>query len=643
MADDQVIPTDAANPLAANPVAANPLAAAPATHGIMGDFVFGGIESDDTRMLAVERARWSGLRHEYALQPRDPRPGEPVTLTVTAGPDTPVNHVVAYVTSDNREPLGHRGVASVGTAFAFTRSGVRWESVIWSFVDEWQVTLPALPADTVVRYVIQGWLGEAEDAPSYWSREIAIDGSLDPITHYAYVVDEEEVPAWARQAVVYQVFVDRFRDHRRPLEAHTEMEPEALRDFWGGTLRGLIESLDWLQALGVDVLWPTPFFATPTYHGYDTTDYYQVDPRFGTNDDLRELVQQAHARGMRVILDLVVNHTSLDFAPFVAALANPKAPERDWFSWGPQYTHGYRTFFNVRSMPQLNLDHPAAREAMCDVARYWLREYDVDGYRLDYAAGPSHAFWSYFRRACRAAKSDCWLFGEVTRAGDILRAYSGRLDGCLDFGFAREVRRLANNPDVTLGHFAAWYTGSRNFFGSGFNLPSFLDNHDMNRFLWAVQGDRRKLRFGIALLLALGDSPILYYGTEVAQGQPRAKGPWREESRHPMPWNPAHQDAEVLAHTRAWIATRRAHPVLAQGSNRTLLLDEARRTWLLERSGSGERLLVAVNAGEVSQRVALPDDAPGVAWRDEQGTLHRGTLGLPAWSVALLTQPAPVG
>jgi len=632
-------------PVHAGEPAALPASQAVTNYGIMDDFVFGGIESDDHRLLATERARWSGLRHAYALSPRDPRPGDAVTLTVTCGPDVPVDHVVAYVTTDNRLPAGSRGSATVGTACAFTRTGVHWEPLIWSYVEEWQVTLPAQPAGTVVRYVIEGWLGDlqtpaagaaATGGHSVWCREQTLDGHVEPVTQYAFVVDEEAPPGWAREAVVYQIFVDRFRDHRRSPEAHADLQADELRHFWGGTLRGIIDSLDWIAALGANVIWTTPFFVTPSYHGYDITDYYSVDPRFGSNDDLRELVQQAHARNIRVVLDLVVNHTSLDFAPFRTAVSDEQAPERAWFSFGPQHRHGYRTFFNVHTMPQLNLDHPEAREFVCDIARFWLREYDVDGYRLDYAAGPSHAFWSYFRRECRAVKPDCWLFGEVTRAGEMLRTYAGRLDGCLDFGFAREVRRLARDPAATVGHFAAWYERNRRFFGQEFSLPSFLDNHDMNRFLWAVGGDRWKLLMGIGLLMGLGDSPIVYYGTEVGQGQPRAKGDHREESRHPMRWVPSMQDAEMLASTRRWIAARRAHPALIDGLSRTLLLDDVRRLWLLERSTESDRVLLALNAGDAPQQLTLPEERNGSGWRDLEGTVHHGKISLPAWSVSLL-------
>ncbi|MEZ4716889.1 MAG: alpha-amylase family glycosyl hydrolase [Caldilineaceae bacterium] len=118
--------------------------------------------------------------------------------------------------------------------------------------------------------------------------------------------------------------------------------------------------MDYIADLGVTALWLSPFFKTSFYHGYDTVDFYTVDPRFGTNDDVRALVDAAHARGLRVILDFVANHVGTGFAPFAAAAADPADPHRAWFSFGPEYKHGYRSFFDVAAMPQLDTDHPDA-------------------------------------------------------------------------------------------------------------------------------------------------------------------------------------------------------------------------------------------------------------------------------------------
>jgi len=599
----------------------------------MEDFIFGGIERDEEALNAAERNRWRGIRHLHAIQPLDPRPGQPVTITVFVGPDVNIDQVSAYVSSDDHYPTGRRGVAEHGFSVALQRVQIQWQPLIWNYVEIWQAQLPAQPTGTRVHYCVEGWCSY-DATVSVWSREPNLERTAEQPALYGYHVDEFETPRWAHEAITYHIFVDRFTGVENRWLTAAE-----LNSFTGGTLRGVIDQLDYLVDLGVTVLWLSPIFRTPTYHGYDTSDYFTVDPRFGTNDDLRELVTIAHARGLRVLLDFVANHTSVEFAPFVEAQHNPASAYRDWFSFDPVYKHGYRGFFDEASMPQLDTDHPAVRHFLINAARYWLREYDVDGYRLDYAAGPSHAFWSEFRAACRQVKPDCWLFGEVTLAGDALRTYTGRLDGCLDFAFARNVRLLcaSTQPAITIGQFANAIERGRAFFSaagdaSNFTLPTFIDNHDMNRFLWMVGNDKDRLRLAAGLLFALGGSPVIYYGTEVGLSQPRPKGPWREEARHPMLWGAA-QDQALLADFKAWIRVRRQHPALAYGGFITHLLDALRRLWLLERAYADDRVLVAINAGEQPQRVELPE---GDFQKLDQATV-RGTIMLPGLSCTILT------
>ena len=605
-----------------------------ATETVMEDFVFGGIEADQTQIVAGERQRRTGLRHRYQLSPRDPLPGEAVTITLYSGPELNIDTVTAYVTIDGRLPAGQRGQVAMGFAVNLTMTDVQWEPLLWDYVTVWQGTLPPQPEGTFVQYVIEGWRSY-DESYSCWSNEPHIDGTVSQVTRYGYVVDHFAAPTCAQAAVVYHIFVDRFTGIQ-----NRWLEPAEMNTFTGGTLRGVIDKLDYITDLGATVIWLSPIFVTPTYHGYDTTDYYQVDPRFGTNAELRELVAAAHARGLRVLLDFVANHTSVDFAPFVQAKTDPASAYRPWFGFDGGYTHGYRTFFNVASMPQLDTDQPAVRDFLIDAARYWLIEYNIDGYRLDYAAGPSHAFWSEFRAACKAAKPDCWLFGEVTHAGDELRSYLGRLDGCLDFAFCRVLRQLCAQPQpgLALPHFANTVQQSRRFFHgragepSAFLQPSFLDNHDMNRFLWVAGNDKQRLRLAAGLLFAFGDAPIIYYGTEVGLSQPRGKGPWREEARHPMLWGEA-QDQELLAYFKQLIALRRQHPALQAGSFKTHLLDEVKQLWLVERRAGDDTVLVAVNAKHDTQPVVLPW-LHAVDWA---GVAVDQLVTLPARSVTFFT------
>ncbi len=581
---------------------------------VMQDFVFGGIESDPDQLLGVEQRRWRGIRHFHQSTPLDPQPGEAVTLTVTVGQDVHVDRVSAYVTLDGSDPVGARGRATHGFSVDLTRVDTLWQPLIWDYVDIWRGEIPEQPDGTLVHYRIEGWHSQqtwvgSQSGPNatVWSSEMNLDRSPEQATLYGYHVDRYQTPAWVREAVIYQIFVDRFASGPTgsPVKQGWLSEDE-MNTFMGGNLQGITARLDYIAELGVTALWLTPIFSADAYHAYDTLDYWEIDPRFGTKADLRALVDAAHARGLRVILDFVANHTSSASPAFQAALADTASPYREWFSFDPAYTHGYRCFFDVASMPQFNVDSRAVRRYLCDAAQYWLREFDVDGYRLDYAAGPSHSFWSEFGAACKAIKPDCWLFGEVTRLGDLLRSYAGRLDGCLDFGFTRTLRQICNGPDasIPLSRFVTYVERTQRFYPDGFTLPAFLDNHDMNRFLWVVGNDMARLRMALGLLFGFGGTPILYYGTEVGLSQPHPKRPYMEESRHPMLW--ADQDRDLLAYTQRLIALRKTHPALTHGEFQTHFLDDDLGLWLVERTNGADGVYIAVNTGSTAQTLTLP-------------------------------------
>ncbi|MEZ4658245.1 MAG: alpha-amylase family glycosyl hydrolase [Caldilineaceae bacterium] len=575
---------------------------------VMQDFIFGGIESDEAHLLAAQRELRRGIRHQHQIDPLDPMPGQSVQLTVTVGADVALDRLLAHVQvtfdASSVGAPGHTPPQPDKFTTEFVRQEVRWEPLIWAYVEVWQADLPGQPAGALVQYTIEG--RQRADAPSLWASEPNMDGTVESAARYGYHVDQWAPPAWAHGAVVYQIFVDRFAG-----APSGWLPAAAMNDFAGGTLAAITQKLPYIVDLGVSTIWLSPIFVCDSYHGYDTVDFYNVDPRFGTNAELRTLVQEAHRHGLRVLLDFVANHTSVHFAPFAAAQTDECSPYRAWFSFDAAYKHGYRCFFDVAAMPQLNTDHPAVRQFLGDAAVHWLAEYDVDGFRLDYAAGPSHAFWSEFYARCKSVKPDCWLFGEVTRPGAALRTYTGRLDGCLDFGLTRLLRQLCG-PDgssISMVEFANYIVRNQRFFGApgrNFLLPSFLDNHDMNRFLWAVGNDKARLKMAATLLFGLGGPPILYYGAEVGLSQPRSKAPWLEEARHPMLWGDA-QDADLHAFFKRLIALRRRQPALWHGAIETLHLDNARGVWLAQRTHGDNRVLIVVNVSAEPRSILLPD------------------------------------
>ncbi len=587
----------------------------------MKSSVFGAFASDELKTVHA-RARARGLRHGARIAPQDPLPGEQVTLSATVGPDLSLDHLVCYYTVDGREPVGSRGTARVGRAAPLEKTAVEWHLFLWGYLDRWQVTLPAQPDGTTVRYRIGGWW-ESDDREVWadwppvqehidWATAAFFtDGSISDLVlratpsdeggrTFAYSVDRLEPPQWAREAVVYQVFVDRFN----PGAGRAFKTPDSLRGFFGGTLRGVTQKLDYIADLGATCIWLSPVFASPTHHGYDVTDYYTVDPRWGTNDDLRQLVRQAHRREVRVILDLVCNHVSFQHPFFREALANPASPYRDWFAFGASYPHGYRTYFNVARMPRLNTDHPAVREHLIDAARYWLTAYDVDGFRLDHASGPSYGFWSQFWTACKAVKPECWCFGEVAEPPMAVYPYQGRLDGCLDFYLCDLLRRTCADGTLDLEDLAREVSRHEQFFLPGFDRPSFLDNHDMDRFLYLTEGEDRQMRLAALIQMTLRGQPIIYYGTEVGLSQKQSKdaGEGSDEARLPMLWGDD-QDRGLLSWYRDLIAARRAYPVIWEGERVTVFVDST--TWCYQIRGADTQILVAVNIGADPRRLRI--------------------------------------
>lgn len=534
------------------------------------DFVFGTLATDELRLLHHRLAR-QGVQHADDIAPLDPEPGQPVTLTVHVGQDVAANRVACYYTVDGTEPDGSRGQARHAQVVELRRVGLEWDTLAWGYVARWQGQIPGQPDGTSVRYRIGAWGDDTDEIFADWPRlKPTVEAAaaaffrgepLPPVPPaqpetrpvFNYHVDTFRVTDWVRQAIIYHVFVDRFH----PGAGRDWLTPDNLSGFFGGTLWGVRDQLDYIADLGADCIWLSPTFVSPTHHGYDITDYDHVEPRLGGDDALRALVAAAQARGIRVLLDLVCNHLSHEHPYFQDALNNPASPYRDWFFFDDSDI-GYKTFFGVASMPEINLDHPAARAWMIDIGRYWLREFNVDGYRLDHANGPGPGFWSDFRAACRAEKPDCFLFGEIVEAPPLQRAYVGRLDGLLDFHMEDALRKTFGWGTMTEVEFVRFAARHHDYFAADFVMPTFLDNHDMDRFLYVVGNDKDRLRRAAEAQFRQPGPPVIYYGTEVGLGQNAGKydGQGLEESRLPMLWG-ADQDTALLAFYRELIAARR--------------------------------------------------------------------------------------
>lgn len=418
-----------------------------------------------------------------------------------------------------------------------------------------------------------------------------------PFNHRA---DLAAVPDWVHEAVIYNIFPDSFADGR----AHIGKEGKNVtyngfpsRSNWGGTVRGIAENLDYIRDLGFNCLYLNPVFAAESYHKYNVLDYMHIDPCFGTDADFRALVRSAHEKGIRVIVDGVFNHVSWHHFSFQDVLKNGKAsPCWDWFYDLPDpltlpeahEAPAYACFAYVADMPKTNTACPALREYFCEVGRHWIREYDVDGWRLDVANEVDDGFLRAFRRAVKQEKEDAVIIGEIWENSEHYMT-GDMVDGAMNYDFRRFctqyfAENILTAPEFDLRLSSLLMRYKKQMLPAQLNL---LDGHDTCRFLSLCGGDADKLELAILFQMTFIGMPCVFYGDEKGM-----TGMTEPEYRMPMPWDETSPVTEVY---RKLIALRRAHPALTRGAFETL---EARDMLLrYARTGRGERVEIAVNPG----------------------------------------------
>lgn len=542
----------------------------------MNEFIFGRMAAPENRLEIVQQQN-QGVRHEFRLEPPAPTADDEPIVTVIVGLPQPTDKIVCQIQLPEQRQI------------ELDPSGSEWDLANWCYIQIWQGALPSYPDGTLVRYVIEAQMDGGECIA-------ADDGAI-----FSYIVGQSDPPNWAAEAIIYQIFPDRF-DPGEDREWHSV---GSLSDIHGGTLRGIIERLDYVAELGFNCIWLNPFFPDTTHHGYHATDYFSVNPRLGDMDDIRELVEKAHSKGIRMILDFVANHWSSQHPTFVEAQSNPDSEYVGWYHWD-NYPNEYRTFFGVKELPQINLMHPGARAYMLQAAEFWLKEVGFDGYRLDYAIGVPMDFWTDFRQTVKRANPDAWIFGESVDQPSTQRQFLGRFDGSLDFLLLQAMRDTFAFETMNVAQFANFLDLHEAFFPSSFSRPSFLDNHDMNRFLWLVQGDVRKLKLAALCQFTLGGLPIVYYGTEVGLSQERDVHHTEtgfnvmEESRLPMLWGDE-QNSELRSYYRWLIQLRKSHPAIWRGTRRTVLAEGDRGLLAYKQEDDQDSLLVVLNLSDDSQ------------------------------------------
>ncbi len=443
-------------------------------------------------------------------------------------------------------------------------------------------------------------------------------------------------PDWVKHAVFYQIFPDRFARSSRLLKPHNVEAwdaPPTVQGYKGGDLLGVIEHLDHLEQLGITAIYLNPIFQSACNHRYHTHDYYQVDPLLGGNPAFQQLLDAAHQRNMRVVLDGVFNHASRGCFYFNDILENgPFSPWLDWFTiqgWPLSAYDGskpanYVGWGGNRALPEFNTDNPQVREYLMGVAEYWLRA-GIDGWRLDVPFEiTTDGFWQEFRRRVKAINPDAYIVGEVWR--DARQWLHGdQFDGVMNYLFTaatiaftagdRVVPDLVRDrsydpiPALSAQAYADRIDWLLQLYRWEIQLTqlNLLDSHDTARLITIAGGDAASVHLATLLLLTFPGAPCIYYGDEI--GLPGGLDP---DCRRTFPWQ--HQDswdAQVLAYHTALIALRHTYSALRTGAFHRLYAADG--VYVFARTNDAQILIILVNTNQSSCHVTVPLNSIRVA------------------------------
>jgi len=424
---------------------------------------------------------------------------------------------------------------------------------------------------------------------------------------------------WWHDAVFYEIFVRSFNDSNG----------DGIGDF-----NGITQKLDYIQKLGANAIWLMPIHPSPSYHGYDVLNYYGVNLEYGTMDDFKSLLDEAHKRDIRIIIDLVLNHTSNQHPFFVNANSDPNSTYRDWYVWSDnpgdhwyQGNGGYYFGLFCDCMPDLNYRNPEVTKQMLNVTKYWLEDIGVDGFRVDAAkhlieegnkienTEATHEWLKDFYTFYKKSNPNAYTVGEVYGAGAFIgTTYTEQLDQIFNFELASGILNSVSGESNT-GITSAWKFTLKDI--SNGEYATFLTNHDQNRVMSVLNGNEEKAKLAAIMLLTSPGTPFIYYGEEIGmQGKKPDEdirlpmqwstevnagfttgAPWRNPDTNYSQVNVAAQEndpSSLLSLYRTLIKLRTEHQVLQTG--KLALLETGNSgVYAILRSNDKENILVVIN------------------------------------------------
>ena len=496
-------------------------------------------------------------------------------------------------------------------------------------------------------------------------------------THFKYNKDDQP-PAWVKEQVFYQIFPDRFangdptisvktdeyclKGNERPTIAKEWGEPvsphgsNGPNEFYGGDLKGIHEKFDYFEDLGITALYLNPIFSAPSNHKYDTTDYRNVDPHLGTNEQFAEMVADLHQRNMKIMLDAVYNHTSVNHPWFdmyqknqdeAGAYSHPESKYRHYYQFSGD-SNDYIGWNGISSLPKLNFSNPDVQEYIYSgqdaVIKHWLRPpYNIDAWRFDVihmlgegAGATNNAHYvKAFRQSAKSENPDCYVLGEhFFEASPWLQG--DQEDGAMNYyGFAHPIRAFFAHKDIAYHNcqidadeLVDWLNEARSKMPWLNQLSQLnqLDSHDTMRFLTMLEDDQETMQLALLMLFAYVGTPCIYYGTEVA-----LEGGQDPDNRRCFPWERTEKPHAMFSFLKQLIAIRKNHHSLQEGSIQWLVAEHKQLAFA--RTLGDEITVCLMNNSEHARTIEVPvwqlgiEDAQlkdlltGDEWQSKQGIL----------------------
>ncbi|RDI47801.1 alpha-amylase family glycosyl hydrolase [Falsibacillus pallidus] len=410
---------------------------------------------------------------------------------------------------------------------------------------------------------------------------------------------EKEERNW-QDETIYFLMVDRFNNGDASNDFNVNMnDPKA---YQGGDFQGVIDKLDYLKDMGFTAIWLTPIFDNQDggYHGYWINDFYKTDEHFGSIEKFKELVKEAHKRDMKVIVDFVANHVGPD-NPWV----NDPA-KKDWFhEKKPIIGSGQSSLENgwIYDLPDLNQDNPEVKKYLIDAAKWWIKETDIDGYRLDTVKHVPITFWKDFAKEVKSVKKNFYLLGEVwSEDPNYIKKYQeAGIDGLVDYPLNGPLKEAFVKPDVSMERPFTMWDINKNIYPHPELMGSFLDNHDMQRYtrdmIEAKQFPGTRWQLALTYLYTTPEIPIVYYGTEIAQD-----GGNDPDNRRFMNFR---ANKDLIDYMTKIGELRQQLPALRRGDMKLLYQKDGMAVF--KREYKDETVVVAINNTSKSQKVVIPE------------------------------------